>query len=65
MTSLTREYVRIYRCPWAGPREKLAAVPSTFGAAQYFERINYFGQAAEFACRGGCSSIHGCARQRG
>ena len=54
VTSLTGEYVRIYPMPvWLALEEKLAAVPSTLPARlKYFDRINYFGQAAEFDVQG-------------
>ena len=49
VTSLTGEYVRIYPMPvWAALEEKLSRVPSTHPSRlRYFDRINYFGQAAE------------------
>lgn len=54
VTSLTGEYVRIYPMPvWLALEEKLAAVPSTLPARlKYFDRINYFGQTAEFDVQG-------------
>ena len=54
VTSLTGEYVRIYPMPiWMALEEKLAAVPSTHPARlKYFDRINYFGQTAEFDVQG-------------
>jgi MraZ protein len=54
VTSLTGEYVRIYPMPvWAALEEKLAAVPSTLPARlKFFDRVNYFGQAAEFDLQG-------------
>ena len=50
VTSLTGEYVRVYPMPvWITLEEKLARVPSTHPARlRYFDRINYFGQVAEF-----------------
>ena len=54
VTSLTGEDVRIFPMPvWLALEEKLAAVPSTLPARlKYFDRINYFGQAAEFDVQG-------------
>ena len=54
VTSLTGEYVRIYPMPvWTALEEKLAAVPSTLPARlKFFDRVNYFGQAAEFDLQG-------------
>ena len=54
VTSLTGEYVRIYPMPvWAALEEKLAGVPSTLPARlKFFDRVNYFGQAAEFDLQG-------------
>jgi MraZ protein len=54
VTSLTGEYVRIYPMPvWTALEEKLAAVPSTLPARlKFFDRVNYFGQAAEFDQQG-------------
>jgi len=54
VTSLTGEYVRIYPMPiWMALEEKLAAVPSTHPARlKYFDRINYYGQTAEFDVQG-------------
>jgi MraZ protein len=54
VTSLTGEYVRIYPMPvWVALEEKLAAVPSTLPARlKFFDRVNYFGQAAEFDQQG-------------
>ena len=54
VTSLTGEYVRIYPMPvWMALEEKLAAAPSTLPARlKYFDRINYFGQAAEVDAQG-------------
>ena len=48
VTSLSGEYVRIYPMPvWAALEEKLSRVPSTHPSRlRYFDRINYFGQAA-------------------
>ena len=54
VTSLTGEYVRIYPMPvWLTLEEKLAGVPTTHPARlKYFDRINYFGQTAEFDQQG-------------
>ena len=54
VTSLTGEFVRIYPMPvWIALEEKLAAVPSTLPARlKFFDRINYYGQAAEFDQQG-------------
>ena len=54
VTSLSGEYVRIYPLPvWMALEEKLARVPSTHPARlKYFDRVNYFGQAAEIDTQG-------------
>ncbi len=54
VTSVTGEYVRIYPMPvWLAYEEKLAAVPSTHPARlKFFERVNYYGQTAEFDVQG-------------
>jgi MraZ protein len=54
VTSLSGEYVRIYPMPvWMALEEKLARVPSTHPARlKYFDRVNYFGQAAEIDSQG-------------
>jgi len=54
VTSITGEYVRIYPMPvWLAYEEKLAAVPSTHPARlKFFDRVNYFGQTAEFDQQG-------------
>ncbi len=54
VTSLSGEYVRIYSMPvWITLEEKLARVPSTHPSRlKYFDRINYFGQAAEIDAQG-------------
>lgn len=54
VTSLTGEYVRIYPMSvWAALEEKLAKVPSTHPArVKFFDRVNYFGQSAEFDTQG-------------
>jgi transcriptional regulator MraZ len=54
VTSLTGEYVRIYPMPvWLAREEKLALVPSTHPARlKFLDRVNYFGQAAEFDGQG-------------
>ena len=54
VTSLTGEYVRIYPMPvWMALEEKLARIPSTLPARlKFFDRVNYFGQPAEFDAQG-------------
>ncbi len=54
VTSITGEYVRIYPMPvWLEYEEKIAAVPSTHPARlKLFDRVNYFGQTAEFDQQG-------------
>ncbi|HTI37918.1 MAG TPA: hypothetical protein VL484_10185 [Vicinamibacterales bacterium] len=54
VTSLTGEYVRIYPMPvWLALEEKLARVPSTHPSRlKYFDRVNYYGQAAEVDSQG-------------
>ena len=54
VTSLSGEYVRIYLMPvWLALEEKLAGVPSTHPARlKFFDRINYYGQTAEFDQQG-------------
>lgn len=54
VTSLTGESVRIYPMPvWTVLEEKLARVPSTHPARiKYFDRVNYYGQGAEFDTQG-------------
>ena len=54
VTSLTGEYVRIYPMPvWLALEEKLARVPSTHPArVKFFDRVNYFGQAADIDSQG-------------
>ena len=54
VTSLTGEYVRIYPMPvWLALEEKLAKVPSTHPARlKFFDRVNYYGQTAEFDTQG-------------
>ena len=54
VTSLTGEYVRIYPMPvWLELEEKLARMPSTHPARlKFLDRVNYFGQAAEFDTQG-------------
>ena len=59
VTSVTGEYVRIYPMSvWETIEHKLAQVPSTHPSRiRFFDRINYFGQPAEFD-RQGRVSIH-------
>ena len=54
VTSLSGEYVRIYPMPiWMALEEKLARIPTTLPARlKYFDRINYYGQAAEIDAQG-------------
>jgi MraZ protein len=54
VTSLTGEYVRIYPMPvWMALEEKLARAPSTHPARlKFLDRVNYFGQTAEFDAQG-------------
>ncbi len=54
VTSLTGEYVRLYPMPvWLALEEKLAKVPSTLPARlKFFDRVNYYGQTAEFDTQG-------------
>ena len=54
VTSLTGEYVRIYPMPvWLALEEKLAHAPSTHPARiKFFDRVNYYGQTAEFDTQG-------------
>ncbi|HSC28797.1 MAG TPA: hypothetical protein VLD67_16085 [Vicinamibacterales bacterium] len=54
VTSLTGEYVRIYPMPvWLTLEEKLARVPSTHPSRlKYFDRVNYYGQAAQIDAQG-------------
>jgi MraZ protein len=54
VTSLSGESVRIYPMPvWMALEEKLARVPSTLPARiKFFDRVNYYGQQAEFDVQG-------------
>jgi len=54
VTSLTGEYVRIYPMPvWQALEEKLSRVPTTNPARlKFLDRVNYFGQTAEFDGQG-------------
>ena len=54
VTSLSGEYVRIYPMPiWAALEEKLSKVPSAHPSRlRYFDRINYYGQAADVDAQG-------------
>ena len=63
VTSLTGEYVRIYPMPvWLELEEKLARMPSTHPArVKFLDRVNYFGQTAEFDVQGRVL-IHGRLR---
>jgi MraZ protein len=54
VTSLSGESVRIYPMPvWLDIEARLAKVPSTHPArAKFFDRVNYYGQVAEFDTQG-------------
>jgi transcriptional regulator MraZ len=54
VTSLTGEYVRIFPMPvWLALEEQLAKMPSTHPSRlRYLDRVNYFGQTAEFDNQG-------------
>ena len=54
VTSLTGESVRIYPMSvWTALEEKLARVPTTNPARlKFLDRVNYYGQAAEFDSQG-------------
>jgi MraZ protein len=54
VTSLTGEFVRIYPMPvWLEIEQKVAAMPSThLSRIRFFDRVNYFGQAAELDTQG-------------
>jgi MraZ protein len=64
VTSVTGDSVRIYPMPvWIGIESKLARMPSTHPVrARFFDRVNYFGQAAEFDTQGRVL-IHGRLRE--
>ena len=64
VTSLTGQSVRIYPMPvWIGIEEQLALVPTTHPSRiRFFDRVNYFGQPAEFDKQGRVS-IHGRLRE--
>ena len=64
VTSVTGASVRIYpMAVWVGIEEKLAKVPSTHPSrVRFFDRVNYFGQPAEFDKQGRVS-IHGRLRE--
>ena len=54
VTSLTGESVRIYPMPvWMDIEARLAKMPSTHPArARFLDRVNYYGQVAEFDMQG-------------
>ncbi len=54
VTSVAGDCVRIYPMPvWNEIERKLAAVPSTLPArSRFFDRVNYYGQAAELDKQG-------------
>ena len=64
VTSLTGDSVLIYPMSvWEDIEEKLKGVPASLPARRrYFDRVNYFGQQAEFD-RQGRVSIHGRLRE--
>ena len=64
VTSLTGESVRIYpMAVWASIEKKLAHVPSAHPSRKrFFDRVNYYGQPAEFDKQGRVS-IHGRLRE--
>ena len=63
VTSVTGDYVQIYPMTvWNQIEDKLAKMPSTHPARiKFFERVNYFGQTAEFDGQGRVL-IHGRLR---
>ena len=54
VTSITGDSVRIYPMPvWMGVEERLGRMPSTHPARlKFLDRVNYFGQLAEFDSQG-------------
>ena len=64
VTSISGESVRIYpMAVWVGIEEKLARVPSTHPSRhRFFDRVNYYGQQAEFDKQGRVS-IHSRLRE--
>ena len=64
VTSVTGESVLVYPMSvWVDIEEKLKGVPSTLPARRrYVDRVNYYGQQAEFD-RQGRVSIHGRLRE--
>ena len=64
VTSVTGASVRIYPMPvWVAIEEKLAKVPTAHPSrTRFFDRVNYFGQSAEFDKQGRVS-IHGRLRE--
>lgn len=54
ITSLSGESVRIYpMAVWLGVEQRLARMPSTHPARlKFLDRVNYFGQTAEFDAQG-------------
>jgi MraZ protein len=54
VTSLTGEYVRIFPMPvWIAVEERLRKMPSSHPARlKYLDRVNYYGQLAEFDAQG-------------
>ena len=64
VTSITGESVRIYPMPvWIGIEDKLARVPSAHPSRnKFFDRVNFFGQPAEFDKQGRVS-LHNRLRE--
>lgn len=54
VTSVTGDSVRVYPMPiWLGVEQRLARMPSTHPARiKFLDRVNYFGQTAEFDAQG-------------
>jgi len=54
VTSLTGEFVRLYPLTvWVALEDKLSRVPTTHPArVKFFDRVNYYGQAAEIDGQG-------------
>ena len=63
LTSLTGESVLLYPMPvWIAIEDKLSRVPSTHPSrTRFFDRVNFFGQPAEFD-RQGRVSVHSLLR---
>ncbi|MEO7192873.1 MAG: division/cell wall cluster transcriptional repressor MraZ [Vicinamibacterales bacterium] len=54
LTSLSGDSVRVYPMPvWLGIEQRLSAMPSTHPArTKFLDRVNYYGQTAEFDGQG-------------